>query len=79
MCTALPSSTTMTDNYNTNVTMVYDDKSIESIKSNEELPNFANIALNMENRASCHVGLELKEARLFHKLFGTRVRVVKIL
>jgi hypothetical protein len=25
----------MTDNYNTNVTMVYDDKSIESIKSND--------------------------------------------
>jgi hypothetical protein len=55
----------MTDNYNTNITMVYDDKSIESIKPNEELPNFADISLNIQNRVSCHVGLELKEARLF--------------
>jgi hypothetical protein len=78
-CTALPSSTTMTDNYNTNFTMVYNNESIDSIKPNEELLNFADIAWNIQNRASCCVGLELKEARLFREFFGTSKRVVEIL
>jgi hypothetical protein len=69
----------MSDNYNTNIAMVYDDKSIDSIKPNEELPNSTDIARNIKNRVSCCVGLELKEARLFHEFFGTSVRVVKIL
>ncbi len=41
------SSTTMSDNYNTNVTKVYKDESINSIdliKPNKELLNFADIA-----------------------------------
>ena len=46
----------MTDNYNTNVTMVYDDESIDLIKPNEKLPNFVDIAGNIQNRASCCVG-----------------------
>jgi hypothetical protein len=58
------SSTTMTDNYNTNVAMVYEDESIDLIKPNEELPNFADIARNIQNWVSCCVGLELKEAWL---------------
>jgi hypothetical protein len=66
-------------NYNTNVTMVYDDKSINLIKPNKELPNFADIVWNIQNWASCHVGLELKEARLFCEFFQMSVRVVKIL
>ncbi len=69
----------MTDNYNTNVAMVYNDESIDWIKPNEELPNFADIARNIQNRASSHVGSELKEARLFREFFGMSVRVVKIL
>jgi hypothetical protein len=69
----------MTDNYNTNVTMVYDNESIDSIKSNKELPNFADIARNIQNRVSCCVGSELKEARLFREFFVTSVRVVEIL
>jgi hypothetical protein len=68
----------MTDNYSTNIAMVYDDKSIDLIKPNEELPNFANIAQNIQNRASHCVGLALKEAWLFRKFFGTSLRVVKI-
>ncbi len=52
---------------------------IDSIKPNEELPNFADIARNIQNRASCRVGWELKEARLFREFFGTSVRVVEIL
>jgi hypothetical protein len=77
--TPLSSSTTMTDNYNTNVTMVYDDKSIDLYKPNKELLNFADIARNIQNWASCCIGLDLKEARLFREFFGTSVRVVKIL
>ncbi len=49
-------------------TVVYDDESInliDLIKPNEELPNFANVARNIQNRASCHVGSESKEAGLF--------------
>ncbi len=48
--------------------MVYYDESIDSIdsiKPNKELPNFADIPRNIQNRASCCVGSELKEARLF--------------
>jgi hypothetical protein len=73
------SSTTMTDNYNTNFAVVYDDKSIDSIKAYEELPNFAHIARDIQNWASCCVGSELKEAQLFRVFFGMSVRVVKIL
>jgi hypothetical protein len=73
------SSTTMTDNYNANVAMVYDNKSIDLIKPNEELPNFTDLAWNIQNRASHCVGLELKEARLFCEFFGTSIKVVKIL
>jgi hypothetical protein len=53
--------------------------SINLIKPNEELPNFADIARNIQNQVSCHVGLELKEARLFREFFGTSMRVVEIL
>jgi hypothetical protein len=69
----------MTDNYNTNITMVYDDKSINSIKPNKELPNFADIARNIQNRASRCVGSELKEAWLLCEFFRTSVRVMEIL
>jgi hypothetical protein len=68
----------MTDN-NTNVTMVKDDESIDSIKPNEDVPNFPGLARNIQNRASRRVGLEVKEAQLFREFFGTNVRVVKIL
>jgi hypothetical protein len=47
------SSTTMSDNYNTNVAMVYNKESIDLIKPNKELPNSADIARNIQNRASC--------------------------
>ncbi len=69
----------VTDNYNTNVAMVYDDESINSIKFNKEPQNFADIAWNIQNQVSRCIGLELKEARLFREIFGTRMRVVKIL
>jgi hypothetical protein len=59
--------------------MVYNDESINSYKPNEELPNFADIVWNIQNRASHCVGSELKEARLFREFFGTSVRVVGIL
>jgi hypothetical protein len=59
--------------------MVYNDKSINSIKPNKELPNFADIARNIQKRASCCIGSELKEALLFHEFFGTSVRVIEIL
>ncbi len=76
------SSTTMSDNYNINVAKVYDDESIDLIdltKPNKELPNFADIAQNIKNRASCCIGSELKEAWLFCEFFRMRVRVVEIL
>jgi hypothetical protein len=44
------SSTTMSDNHNTNIAKVYNDESIDSIdliKPNKELPNFANITRNI--------------------------------
>jgi hypothetical protein len=44
------------DNYNTNITMVYNDESIDSIKTNKELPNFADIARNIQNWASPFIG-----------------------
>ncbi len=72
----------MFDNYNINFAKAEDDKSIDSIdliKPKEELPNFANIARNIQNRASCCVGSELKDARLFREFFGTSVRVVEII
>ncbi len=69
----------MTDNYNTNIAMVYNNESIDLIKPNEALPNFADIARNIHNRASCCKGLELKEAWLFHKVFQMSVGVVEIL
>jgi hypothetical protein len=72
----------MSDNYNTNATKVYNDESIDLIdliKPNEELPNFADIAQNIQNQASCLIGLDLKEARLFREFFGTSVRAVEIL
>jgi hypothetical protein len=69
----------MTDNYSTNVTMVYNNKSINSIKPNWELLNFADIAWDIQNWAPHRVGLELKEARLFLEFFGMSVRVHTIL
>jgi hypothetical protein len=69
----------MMDDYITNVTRVYGNVSINSIDPNEELPNFADIAQNIQNWASHHVGSELKESWLFCKFFGMSVRVVKIL
>jgi hypothetical protein len=73
------SSTTMTDKYNTNVAMVYNHKSIDSIKPNKKLQNFVDIARNIQNQASCCVGSELKEARLLREFFGTSIRIVNIL
>jgi hypothetical protein len=55
------------------------DKSINLIKPNKELPNFADITRNIQNRVSCCIGSELREARLFCKYFGMSVRVIKIL
>jgi hypothetical protein len=69
----------MMDNYNTNVTMVYNKEAIDSVDPNEELPNFADINRNIQNWGSHHVGLELKEAWLFCEFFRTSVRVIKIL
>jgi hypothetical protein len=69
----------MTDNYNTNVIMVYDNKSINSINPNDELPDFAGIAWDIQNRASHCIGLEFTEARLFQEFFGMSMRVVEIL
>jgi hypothetical protein len=69
----------MMDNYNTNVTMVYDNKSIDLIKPNEKLPNFTVITRNIQNRASHCIGSELKKAWLFHEFFGMSVRVNEIL
>jgi hypothetical protein len=59
--------------------MVYNNESIDSSKPNKELPNSADIARNIQNRVSCRVGLESKEAQLFPEFFGTSMRVVKIL
>jgi hypothetical protein len=69
----------MTDDYITNVTRVYDNESINSIDPNKELPKFADIARDIQNRASHCIGSELKEARLFREFFGTSVRVIDTL
>ncbi len=53
--------------------------SINLIGPNKELPDFADIARDIQNRASCHAGSELTEARVFGKFFGTSVRTVKII
>jgi hypothetical protein len=55
------------------------ESSIDSIGPNKELPDFANIARDIQNQASHQVGLESTEARLFRKFFGTSMRVVEIL
>jgi hypothetical protein len=39
----------MTDNYNTNINMVYDDKSIDLVNPNDELPNYMDIARDIQN------------------------------
>jgi hypothetical protein len=59
--------------------MVYNNKSIDLIKPNKELPNFADIARNVKNRVSCCVWSELKEAKLFREFFVMSVRVFEIL
>ncbi len=56
-----------------------DESSIDSIGPNEELPDFADIARDIQNRASHQVGSELTEAWLFCEFFGTSVRVAEIL
>jgi hypothetical protein len=62
----LISPNSMTDDYKTNVTMVYNNKSINNlINLNDELPDFADIAQDIQNRVSCCVRLESMEARLF--------------
>jgi hypothetical protein len=53
--------------------------SINSIGLNEELPGFADIVQDIQNRASHCMGLESMEARLFREFFGMSVRVIKIL
>jgi hypothetical protein len=65
------SSTTITDNYNTNVTMVDVNKSINSITPN--------IAQDIQNWVPRRIGSESMETRLFREFFGTSVRVVEIL
>ncbi len=56
------------------------DKSlIDLIGLKDELPDFVEIARDIQNRASHRVGLEATKTRLFRKFFGTSVRVVKIL
>ncbi len=49
------------------------------IGPNDELPDFAEIAQDIQNWASCRVGSEAMETRLFREFFGTSVRVIKIL
>jgi hypothetical protein len=56
-----------------------DKSSIHSISPNDKLPNFADIAQDIQNRASHQVGSESMEARLFCEFFGTSMRVVEIL
>jgi hypothetical protein len=52
---------------------------MNSIGPNDELPDFAEITWDIQNRASRQVGSEATETWLFRKFFGTSVRVVKIL
>ncbi len=56
-----------------------DEPSIDSIGPNEELPDSADIARDIQNRASCCIGSESTEALLFCEFFGMIVRVVKII
>jgi hypothetical protein len=56
-----------------------DESSIDLIGPNDELPDFVEIARDIQNRASRQVGSEAKEARLFREFFGTSMRVVEIL
>jgi hypothetical protein len=57
-----------------------DELSINSISPNkEQLPDFADIARDIQNRASCQVGLEWTEAWLFRKFYGISTRVIEIL
>ena len=49
------------------------------IGPNDELPDFAEIALDIQNWASHRVGSKATETRLFREFFGTSVRVVEIL
>jgi hypothetical protein len=55
------------------------ESSIDSIGPNKELPDFADIARDIQNRASCCVGSKLMESRLFRKFFRMSVMVVEIL
>ncbi len=74
-CTPLlhPSAMTLTPSESSNKS------SINSIGPNEDLPKFADIARDIQNRASRCIGSESTEARLFREFFGTSVRVVEIL
>ena len=56
-----------------------DDESVDSIVSNEALPDFKEIARDIQNRASGRVLSKETEAQLFHEFFGTSVRIVNIL
>ncbi len=55
------------------------ESSINSIGPNDELPDFLEIARDIQNRTSCRVGSEATETGLFCEVFGTGMRVVKIL
>jgi hypothetical protein len=68
-----PSAMTLTANDSSN------ELSIHLIGLNKELPDFADIARDIQNQASCCIGSEWTEAWLFHEFFGTSMRVVKIL
>ena len=48
------------------------------ISLNDELPEFVAIARDIQNRASCQVGSEGTETRLFREFFGTSMRIVNI-
>jgi hypothetical protein len=69
--------------YNTNVTMVYpnkdDDESTDSFDTNDETPHFSEVARDIQNLTTCHVGSTSMEVRLFRKFFGMSVRVLNIL
>jgi hypothetical protein len=56
-----------------------DESSIDLIGPNEELPDFVDIARDIQNRASRRIGSESTEARLFREFFGMSMRVVEIL
>ena len=52
-----------------------DDESVDSIGLNEALPDFEEIARDIQNRASGRVLSKETEARLFREFFGTSVRI----